>query len=237
VLYRDDSGLVEPHTGQRFLPFAGEGRGDSPDAGPEGSSTVRTALDRRHESDETDAGSVADDAEPSIVRLEPVVRAIPADGEAAFAEGERRLAEDDAVGAIAAFRHCLRLGSREALVQFRLAEALYRTGEVEAARERYFAAVECDGEFLEGWTQLGCVLAETGDAEGACAAFGTALALHPDHAEAHFHLAEVHHGAGRTDAAATHWRRYLEFDQVGPWAQHVRDRLERCSAPTEPTKR
>lgn len=242
VLYRDAAGLVEPQTGQRFLPFSGEGRGDALGTGPDGTWAVRSANDRRHEPGESDEGSssegsASEEVEPSIVRLEPAVRPIPADAEAAFVEGERRLAEDDAVGAIAAFRQCLRHGSREALVQFRLAEALYRTGQVEASRERYFAAVECDPEFLEGWTQLGCVLVETGDAEGACAAFGTALALHPDHAEAHFHLAEVHHGAGRTDAAATHWRRYLEFDQVGPWAQHVRDRLEQCGFSVEPPSR
>lgn len=233
VLYRDESGLVEPHTGQRFLPFGGEGTGGPHDAGTEIGRGTAIVGGRAHDWPPGDDGADSEDDEPAIVRLDVAQHPLPADADAAFAEGERRLAEDDAVGAIAAFRQCLRCGSREALVQFRLAEALYRAGELQASRERYFAAVESDPEFLEGWTLLGCVLAETGDADGACAAFRTALALHPDHAEAHFHLAEAHHGAGRTEEAVPHWRRYLDFDQVGPWAQHVRDRLEQSGAGSE----
>ena len=57
-------------------------------------------------------------------------------------------------------------------------------------------------------------------------AFRVALDLHPDYPDAHFHLAELLEQSGHRDEAATHWRRYLEFDQRGPWADIARQRLE-----------
>ncbi len=45
---------------------------------------------------------------------------------------------------------------------FQLGELLYRDGQIDAARERYYAAIELDEGFIEARTNLGCVLAETG---------------------------------------------------------------------------
>ncbi len=54
---------------------------------------------------------------------------------------------------------------------FRLAELLYRLGDISAARERYFMAIELDEDFVEARANLGCVLAEMGELELAVAAF------------------------------------------------------------------
>ena len=59
---------------------------------------------------------------------------------------------------------------------FRLAELLYQLGDLAAARERYYIAIELDENFVEARANLGCVLAETGQHELAVAAFEGALA-------------------------------------------------------------
>jgi len=111
-------------------------------------------------------------------------------------------------------------------VQFYLAEVLYRQGNVAGALERYYVAVEGDHHYLEAWTQIGCLHAELGQHAAAIDAFEIALDVHPDFPDAHLHKAEVLHQVGRTAEAVVHWRRYLEFDQSGPWAEAARQRLE-----------
>ncbi len=46
-------------------------------------------------------------------------------------------------------------------VCFQLAELLYRLGDMSAARERYYMAIELDEDYVEARANLGCVLAET----------------------------------------------------------------------------
>ena len=74
---------------------------------------------------------------------------------------------------------------------FSLAELLYRSGDLAAARERYYAAIELDEEYVEARANLGCVLAEGGEHALAEAAFRGALRYHPDFADARFHLARL----------------------------------------------
>ncbi len=52
-------------------------------------------------------------------------------------------------------------------------------------------AIELDENYVEARANLGCVLAELGDRELAAAAFEGALTLHPEYADAHFHLART----------------------------------------------
>ena len=118
--------------------------------------------------------------------------------------------------------------STDAEANFALAETLYRLGNEDGALERYYATVECDHEYIEAWTQLGCLLAERGQAESAVEAFDIALGIHPDYAEAHLHKAEVLHQAGQTERAVPHWEAYLRFDDRGPWAEQARQRLRQA---------
>jgi hypothetical protein len=50
--------------------------------------------------------------------------------------------------------------------------------------------------------------------------------MEPDYADAHFNLAGVLGKAGQPDAAALHWRRYLELDLGSPWASIARSHLD-----------
>ena len=114
----------------------------------------------------------------------------------------------------------------DAEIHFYLASALYRRGNVGGAMERYHVAVELDHEYIEAWTQLGCLRFETGDSQAAIEAFDIALTCHADYSDAVYHKATVLSELGRNDEAVVLWKQYLDFDQEGPWATSVMERLE-----------
>jgi len=111
-------------------------------------------------------------------------------------------------------------------IDFQLGELLYRMGEPVAARERYYAAIESDPEFVEARASLGCVLSETGQLELAVAAFRGALSLHEDYSEVHYNLARLLDDLGREVEARYHWKRFLELAPDSPWAQEAMERIE-----------
>ncbi len=108
---------------------------------------------------------------------------------------------------------------------FTLAEWLYRRGDAVAARERYYNALELDGEHLEARVSLGCVLVDLGDFELAVASLNGALEQHEGFSDAHYHLARAHESQGDPEAADPHWRRFLEIAPESPWAAEARERL------------
>jgi tetratricopeptide (TPR) repeat protein len=107
-----------------------------------------------------------------------------------------------------------------------LAELLYRSGDLTAARERYYTAVELDADHLEARASLGCVLAELGDHELALAALEGVLRQEPDYADAHWHLAGVLMSVGRAAESRQHLRAFLRLAPESPWATSARERLE-----------
>ena len=147
-----------------------------------------------------------------------------------FHEGCRLLDDNQASEAVEAFRMCLMENSGDSETNFFLAEALYRLGNTPGALERYYAAVEADRDYIESWTQIGCVHAEQEEFDSALDAFKIALEVHPDYPEAHLHRAEVLHQLGRTAEAVSHWQAYLKFVDRGPWADNARQRLAEAEA-------
>jgi tetratricopeptide (TPR) repeat protein len=127
--------------------------------------------------------------------------------------------------AISTYRSALFAGSPAAETNLLLAELLYRTGDITAARERYYSALEIDEDFVEARANLGCVLAETGQPELAIAAFQGALARHPEYPDVLFHLARTLDDVGRCHEALEFWRRFLNLAPDSPWAAEARDRL------------
>ena len=162
------------------------------------------------------------EAETSIRLPEPDEPCTPA---GCFAEACRLVNVGDLTAAIALYRRVLRERPVDAETRFHLAETLYRSGNVAGAVEQYRMAAELEPDYVEAWTQLGCVALETQDAATAEEAFRAALERHPDYPDAHFHLAQFLSEAGRTTEATAHWKRYLEFDDSGPWAATARQRL------------
>lgn len=135
----------------------------------------------------------------------------------------------DLDGAIEAYRSAAAAAGPSPDVCFRLAELLYRQGDLAASRERYYMAIELDEDLVEARANLGCVLAELNDYELALAAFQGALAFHPDYADVHYHLGRTLDDLGRAGEAETHWRRFLELTPGSPWADEARLRLDAAS--------
>ncbi|NNJ24494.1 tetratricopeptide repeat protein [Alienimonas chondri] len=201
LLVRDDAGLREPASGQRVLEFAADASLEP--ASPEG-----------------------EPPSPALLRLPDADGERPERRTAAqwLRLGIERLDADDPAAAEPALRACLAKEPAHPEAHFHLADALFRTGRPDAAAERYRAATEHDPRYLEAWVQLGCVRASGGEHRSASKAFRTALAIHGDLPEAHFHLAESLHTLG-DEGAQEHYRAYLVHDDRGPWAQLARTRL------------
>lgn len=196
LLYRDAEGRLKTTAGQRLFDFDGPPPADAP-VGETISLPVREVPSR-------DDWTARD----------------------WFEEGRRLADAGELAPAIESFRMSLLDDHDAPEVQFHLAEAQYRQGNVHAALERYHVATELDHNYLEAWTQIGCLLAELDRLAEAIDAFDVAIDIHPDYPDAHLHKAESLHQAGRTAEAVPHWQKYLEFDQTGPWAEAARKRLE-----------
>lgn len=231
VLLRDGEGLVATN-GQKhfdFLPAASDGSTGEDDA-----TIVMPACDEiefefgsdclEDDSIETAHGQflsfedqVAELQRRSIENLSPeelIELAIEAED------------DGDEATAIEFYRALSMFHGPTAHVCFRIAELLYQSGDLEAARERYFMAIEIDEAFVEARASLGCVLMELGQTELAIATFRGALDHHPDFPDVHYHLARLLDESGKTDAAMTHWEAFLQLAPKSPWAEEARNRLE-----------
>ena len=204
LLYRDDNGLVESTSGQRCFDF-------------EATDTNAADID-----DDPNAASLPIELADLPLRV-PLVASPPPDW---FIEGCRLLDDGDLDAATESFRLFLMQHPGDAEANFFLAEVLFRQDNRGGAIERYYAAVEADHEYIEAWTQLGCLLADADQAESALAALDIALTVHPDYPDAHLHKAELLHQNGDDEQAIIHWQAYLQYDSRGPWAQQARQRLQ-----------
>ena len=108
---------------------------------------------------------------------------------------------------------------------FRLAENLFHIGDLPAARERYYATIELDEQFVEARASLGCLLVEMGKPELAISAFQGALDHHADYPDVLYHLARLLDEVSRSEEAEAHWKNFLRLAPVSPWADEARQRL------------
>ncbi len=134
--------------------------------------------------------------------------------------------QGDLSGAIEMLRAALAASGPSAEWSFELAEMLYRQGDLSAARERYYMAIELDEDFVEARANLGCVLAEQEQIELAIAALEGAILHHPNYADAHYHLARLLDEKSAASEAESHWQRFLELAPDSPWAEEALQRLE-----------
>ncbi len=211
LVVRDQHGVFEPSTRQRLFNFA--------DAEKE--------KTKKQQPDEQEQ-----DEPVHLLRFDlPATQ--PQTATDWMIEGCRRSEMADSTAAIRCFHQALRVRPNDAEAHFYLADCLYRIGKQEAALERYLAAIENDPEYLEAWTQIGCLYAELNKWTESLLAFDESLHIFPDFPEAHLHKAETLHQMKRTSDAITHWKRYLELDSRGPWAELAHQRLEQAGVPCE----
>lgn len=131
----------------------------------------------------------------------------------------------DLAGAANCYRTALAFGGPQATLCFQLADVLYRMGDLSAARERLYMALELDENLVEARANLGCVLLDLGERDLAIASFRGALEHHGDYPDAHFFLARALDESGHTDEAQLHWRKFLELAPASPWSEEARERL------------
>ncbi len=200
LLLRQGEGLIEPG-GQLRIDFDALDHADLSVHDDHPESTVSLATQSQDASQPTSAREMLQMAE----RLED--------------EGQL----DDAVQS---YRAAMVAGGPMPDVCFQLAELLYRLGDVQAARERYYMAVELDEDYVEARANLGCVLAETGQLELAVAAFKGALRYHREYPDVHYHLARALDELRRPKEAEPHWREFLRLAPNSPWSEQAHTRLD-----------
>jgi tetratricopeptide (TPR) repeat protein len=241
VVLRDERGMVHPRTGQRLLDF------DT----AEPLSVYEPQPESRDQSD----GEEQEHDGPVSLPFRPLVaqerRMADWNAEEWFHEACRLTEEAEFEASINAFRNCMTLLSSErpearqgaveqsldhetlfpdpADVNFQLADALYRAGRTEAAVERYYCAIESAPDFIEAWTQLGCLQSELGQHDAAEQSLVTALSIHPSNPDALLHYAQLLDTTHREAEAVSHWKQYLEHDSRGPWSDHARNRIAAMS--------
>jgi tetratricopeptide (TPR) repeat protein len=242
VLMRDDRGVLNPRTGQRLLDF---------DAAEPSLEVFQPKLSGSAESDGLD-DDLTDDDDPVSLPFSPAQQREERqmsdwNAEEWFHEGCRLTEEAEFESAINSFRNGLSLLASEmssirsglsspddeqatlfpdpADLNFHLADALYRAGRVDAAIERYYCAIEAAPDFIEAWTQLGCLQSEQGQLELAETSLITAISIHPSNPDALLHYAQLLEQTDRADEAVSYWKQYLQYDSRGPWSDHARNRI------------
>jgi tetratricopeptide (TPR) repeat protein len=217
VVFRDEAGLLDPSSGQRVFDFEPPSGTSASTVAPSSSGEANT---RRTEEGAPQQSS----ASPSPLTDEHAIQQSWT-AEDWFEHGGRLLEEDRPEEAVEAFRLSLMDAPGDPETQFHLADALVRSGSLAAALERYHMAVELDHDYIEAWTQLGCVRSQLGDRQGALDAFDIALAAHPEYPDALYFKATALAEEDRHDEAAELWRAYLRRNSRGPWAEVAREQL------------
>ena len=202
LLLRQGDGLVES-TGQMRIDF---GALDDEQATSDSCSTISYET--------LTAAGRSVDAKEGPTSLQDML------DQANLAEDEDRLDV-----AIDWYRAALASEGASADICFQLAELLYRMGDLSAARERYYIALELNPDLVEARANLGCVLAELGQLELAVAAFEGTLSQYDDYADVHYHMARTLDDLKQPERAAEHWARFLELAPSSPWAEEAEERL------------
>lgn len=180
-------------------------------------------LDFEHAADETRSAEINLPIRQEVLPLE--LDRMPATPQEMLSLAGQLEDEGHLDAAADMYRACLAAAGPDPEICFLLAELLYQAGDVAAARERYYMAIELDEDYVEARANLGCVLAETGQLELAVAAFTGALTYHGDYADVHYHLARTLDDLCRGDEAQRHWQEFVRLAPNSPWAEEARQRL------------
>lgn len=221
VLLRQGEGLIEPG-GQLRFDFAATESDDESTRENQEIFSFADQVQRRRDAGQSRGGAdplgelPPEYSHPYAAPFLPSDEAIDDDLLQAMYEAEDR---GDLTLAMDYGRAILARDGLRSDICFQLGELLYRDGQVEAARERYFCAIELDETFVEARTSLACVLAETGRHDLAIAALQGVLSLHEDYPDAHYHLATLYDELGQQDEAAKHWETLRRLAPDSQWNQ------------------
>jgi tetratricopeptide (TPR) repeat protein len=139
-----------------------------------------------------------------------------------------RLDSDPAseVGALEAYTRALEADPDFADAHCNLGTVHYNHGRRKEARSCYERALECEPDHLEGNLNLASLLEEEGCEEAALRHYKLASRSDPLYAEVHLNLALLYERLGLARKARDHWRRYLQIEPNGGWAEIARKHLD-----------
>jgi len=112
-----------------------------------------------------------------------------------------------------------------AIAYTNLGNIRFRRHDADGAEELYRKALEIDVRQPEAQYNLGYVMLERGQPEQAIPLFIGAIGSDPKFADAYFNLAMAQEALGDKQRARIHWKKYLEIEPTGTWADIARDHL------------
>jgi DNA-binding transcriptional MerR regulator len=125
----------------------------------------------------------------------------------------------------ALYKRAIYLDPRLAIAYTNLGNIRFRRGDEAGAQELYNKALEIDPRQPEAHYNIGYVHLERGDARQAIVFLEKAIQADPRFADAHFNLAMACEQVGERAKARPHWKRYLELEPTGTWADIARQHL------------
>jgi Flp pilus assembly protein TadD/DNA-binding transcriptional MerR regulator len=123
------------------------------------------------------------------------------------------------------YKKAIDLDPQLAIAYTNLGNIRFRRNDEPGAEKLYRRALELDERQPEAHYNLGYVMLERGFASRAVTYFEAAIKSDPRFADAHFNLAMAFEALADKARARVHWKRYLELEPTGTWADIARDHL------------
>lgn len=118
---------------------------------------------------------------------------------------------EDAVMALGELRNAVRLSPDDADDRLKLAQGLYRIGDLDAALDECRMALKLKPNNARAYLQLGITLMAKQDRHEAAVALMEAIMLDPELTHAHYSLGNIQHSLGNPTAAIQSYRRAVEL--------------------------
>lgn len=123
------------------------------------------------------------------------------------------------------YRQALEQDPYLAIAYTNLGNICFRRHEDAKAETLYRRALEIDPRQAEAHYNLGYVTLERGEAAAAVKFFHAAISADPGFADAYFNLAMAYEHLGEIQKARPFWRKYVEIEPHGTWAEIARKHL------------
>src|SRR5262245_61608741 len=124
--------------------------------------------------------------------------------------------QDDAVKALGELRSAVRVAPGSADNRLKLAHALYRIGDLDAAIEECRVAIKLQPDDAIAHLQLGVILTAKQDWRGAASVLKEAIGLDPQLTQAHYNLGSVQYSSGHLKAAIQSYLHAVELQTSLP---------------------
>lgn len=148
----------------------------------------------------------------------------PEEAYALYVEGNS-IDEAEPEKAMRLYRKAIELDPELDLAYTNLGNLHYRKGQQGIAMQLYERALELRPTQPEAHYNIGYVLLQQGQASESVEHFLAAITERPEFEDAHFNLAVALEQLGKAKLAKQHWKKYLELEPHGEWADVAREHL------------